>query len=157
MTDDCAPETPEAPHLAALPDFDLLNQHGESVRRSDLLGAPAFVVFYPHAFTPVCAGELDQLADAAPALGIRILAVSADPQPTLAAWHVQQPRPFDLVADYWPHGKFAQACDAFDDVTGAARRVSLAVDAAGAVRARIETASGQARPLGWYEEWARRL
>ncbi|MCD7100532.1 redoxin domain-containing protein [Pseudoclavibacter sp. 13-3] len=157
MTDDCAPETPDAPHLAALPDFDLLNQHGESVRRSDLLGAPAFVVFYPHAFTPVCAGELDQLTGASLALGIRIVAVSTDPQPTLAAWQAQRPRPFDLLADYWPHGEFAQACEAFDDLSGAARRAALAVDAEGAVRARIETASGQARPLTWYEEWARQL
>ena len=41
------------------PDFALKDQHGQTVRLSDLRGQQAaLVVFYPWAFTGVCGGEL---------------------------------------------------------------------------------------------------
>lgn len=143
--------------ITTLPPFALPDQFGAVVRREDLAG-PICLVFYPHAFTPVCTGELDRLAaahDRFHAAGVHLLAASTDPVSALAAWHRATPRPFPLLSDFWPHGALAAACEAFDPATGDARRVSLWADADGRVVDRVSSPAGSPRPGEWYERMLR--
>ncbi len=49
------------------PDFELRDQHGQSVRLSSFRGDKAVVVmFYPFAFSRVCTGELCEVRDSLP-------------------------------------------------------------------------------------------
>jgi len=63
------------------PDFALPDQHGNTVRLSDLRGRKAIVYFYPRADTPGCTKEaidFTRLAGAFTEAGTAILGVSAD-------------------------------------------------------------------------------
>ncbi|MFM1784365.1 MAG: hypothetical protein RLZZ579_642, partial [Actinomycetota bacterium] len=54
--------TAEVGELA--PDFELSNQHGETVKLSDFRGKRAVVlVFYPLSFSGICTGELCEIRD----------------------------------------------------------------------------------------------
>ena len=43
------------------PDFTLKNQHGKPVTLSGFRGRDVLLVFFPLAFTPICAGELGEI------------------------------------------------------------------------------------------------
>ncbi|WP_394163678.1 redoxin domain-containing protein [Galactobacter valiniphilus] len=118
---------------AQAPDFELPNQYGEAVNRAALAGAPALLVFFPLAFTPVCEGELAALAAAGRygALGTtRVVGLSVDHRYALRDAADRLGVGFDLLSDFWPHGEVAQAYGAFDPVRGHATRVSYLVDPA---------------------------
>ena len=57
---------------------------------------------------------------------------------------------FDLLADFWPHGKVAASYGVFDPVRGMARRSTFLISAAGIIVDFFSTPAGQARPLGRY-------
>lgn len=143
--------------IVALPD-----SHGTEVR----LGGPAsrgrLVVFLPAAFTPVCGGELRDLAGLAERLelegqgrevpGVEVLGVSCDAMTTLRAWQeAEDAASVRLVSDFWPHGAAARAYGVFDGEHGIARRGSFLLDAAGVVRWRTESPAGMARDVAGYE------
>jgi peroxiredoxin len=132
------------------PSFSTRNQHGQQVRLSDVLGAPAVLVFYPWAFSGICTGELSALRDglvASPTPGARVLAVSCDPMFSLRAFADQERLTFDLLTDHWPHGGIARAYGVFDDELGVARRGSFVLDAAGTVTWRTLSGIGEARDI----------
>ena len=135
------------------PDFTLQDVHGTPVTLSDLRGTPVLVVFFPFAFSGICAGEMceirDNLEDFETA-GVRVLAISCDPVYSLRAWSEQEGYDFDLLSDFWPHGEVARAYGVFDAERGVAVRASFLVDAEGVVRERIVNPVTQARPLAWY-------
>lgn len=137
------------------PDFELPNQFGEPVRLADLRGTPVLLVFYPFAFSGVCSGELDELEAARAEFaraGIRIVAVSCDSKYSLRAYAENRGYSFDLLADFWPHGRVAQAYGAFDAVQGRPRRASFIIDGAGMVRAEVHSDPGSPRPLQAYRD-----
>jgi thioredoxin-dependent peroxiredoxin len=84
------------------PDFELPNQDGETVRLSDLRGAPVVLYFYPKADTPGCTtqacGVRDHQADYA-AAGATVLGVSPDPVARIKTFHAGQGLNFTLLAD----------------------------------------------------------
>jgi peroxiredoxin len=132
------------------PDFLTRNQHGESVSRADLLGAPAVVVFYPWAFSGICRGELaalrddhDRFADR----GVRVLAVSCDAMFTLRAYADAEGLPFDLLTDHWPHGAIARAYGIFDEQAGCALRATFVLNAEGVITWRVVNGIGEAREM----------
>jgi len=132
------------------PDFRTRNQHGESVSRADLLGAPAVLVFYPWAFSGICRGELAALRedhDRFVGLGVRVLGVSCDAMFTLRAYADAEALPFDLLTDHWPHGAIAQAYGIFDDRAGCALRATFVLDAEGVVTWRVVNGIGEAREM----------
>ena len=45
------------------PDFTLQDVHGTPVTLSDLRGTPVLVVFFPFAFSGICAGEMCEIRD----------------------------------------------------------------------------------------------
>ncbi len=137
----------------AAPDFELTNQHGEPVRLSSLRGQNVVVVFYPFAFSGICTGELcelrDNLADFT-AANATVLAVSVDSKFTLRAYADREGYDFELLADFWPHGRVASLYGVFDQQSGMAGRGTFIIDADGIVRYVVVNPRGRARELDDY-------
>lgn len=111
------------------------------------------LVFYPFAFSGVCTGELDELQGAGETIsssGARLLAVSCDSKYALRAYAQQRGYSFDLLADFWPHGRVAQAYEAFDADLGRPVRASFIIDGGGLIRSEIRSDPGSPRPLQAY-------
>jgi mycoredoxin-dependent peroxiredoxin len=134
---------------AEAPDFELRDQHGRPVRLSSYRGDKVVaLVFYPYAFTRVCSGELATLRDRMPDFEsdtVQLLAISCDPMFTLRAFAEREGLEFPLLSDFWPHGQVASAYDVFDADRGHARRSTVVVDRAGAVRWTVDNEIGEAR------------
>ena len=135
------------------PDFVLTDTHGSPVRLSELRGAPVVLVFVPFAFSGVCTGELRELRDNLAvfrAAGAHLLVISCDPVHALRAWAEQEGYTFDLLSDFWPHGRVATAYGVFDAARGRAERGSFLLDADGVLRWSVVSPSGHARDLEGY-------
>jgi len=140
----------------AAPDFELRDQHGSPVRLSSLRGACRVVlVFYPFAFSRVCAAEMTALRDSFPEAArpdTRLLAISADTVFTLRAWSEEQGFGFTMLSDFWPHGAVAKSYGVFDDGIGAAARGTFIIDQAGVVRWKVISPIPQARDIADYQK-----
>ena len=140
------------------PDFELKDQHGQSVRLSSFRGEKAVVVmFYPFAFSGVCTGELCEIRDNLPRFvtdDVQLLAVSCDPMFSLRAFADRDGLDFPLLSDFWPHGEVSRAFDNFDEKHGCPSRSTFIIDKQGAVRWVVRNAMPEARDL---EEYVRAL
>lgn len=120
------------------PDFDLKDQHGQSVRLSDLRGRKAaLIVFYPWAFTGVCGGELHAMQkdlDQLVSDDVEVVAISTDSMYALRSFADQEGFTFPMLSDFWPHGAVAQAYGVLHDGIGIALRGTFLVDRDGVVR-----------------------
>ncbi|MEV5353098.1 peroxiredoxin [Streptomyces sp. NPDC093516] len=120
------------------PGFELRDNHGRTVRLSDFRGRQNVVLlFYPFAFTGVCAGELGELRDNLPRFADRdtaLLAVSNDSVPTLRVFAEQEGLEYPLLSDFWPHGNVSRAYGVFDEDKGCAVRGTFVIDKEGVVR-----------------------
>ncbi|WP_017589697.1 peroxiredoxin [Nocardiopsis ganjiahuensis] len=142
------------------PEIDLRDQYGQDTVLSSLRGAPVLVVFYPLAFSGVCAGELADLRKhhaELRELGVTVLAVSVDSTFALRTWSDQESFPFALLSDFWPHGATARAYGVFDAQRGVARRGTFLIDGEGTVRWTVRTPAGQPRDVAEYLHQARLL
>lgn len=136
------------------PDFELLDTHGTPVRLGTLRGSPVLLVFYPFAFSRICSGELSELRDNFAKLesaGVRLLAISCDPLFSLKAWSEQEDFGFDLLSDFWPHGKVAQDYGVFDTKNGMALRGNFLLDADGMICWALVNERGQRREFADYQ------
>src|SRR3712207_4381657 len=135
------------------PEFILPAQDLQVVSLADLRGTPALLVFSPFAFSRICTGELCQLRDELATYtdaGVRVLAISTDPAPTLKAWREQEDFDFPLLSDFWPHGAVAQTYGVFNDKAGMAVRGTFLLDAEGRVAFTEVNGPGDAREQsGW--------
>ncbi len=136
------------------PDFTLKDNHGATVRLSDLRGREnVLLVFYPFAFTGVCTGELGEIRDHLPEFAgraTRVLAVSNDSIHTLRVFAEQEGFEFPLLSDFWPHGEVSRAYGVFDEAKGCAVRGTFVIDRTGTVRRTIVNALPDARDLNEY-------
>ncbi|MCD5347248.1 peroxiredoxin [Agromyces sp. H3Y2-19a] len=141
---------------AVAPDFDLVDQHGQTVRLADFRGRrPVVLVFFPLAFSGICQGELCELRDNFAMFAdesVELIGVSVDSKHTLRAWSEAQGYGFRLLADFWPHGEVAAAYGAFDAEHGVAARATFLIDDDGVVVDSFATPKGEARPLERYRE-----
>jgi len=141
---------------AVAPDFELVDQHGRTVRLADFRGArPVALVFFPLAFSGICQGELCELRDNVAMFAddaVELVGVSVDSKHTLRAWSDAQGYDFPLLADFWPHGEVAAAYGAFDAEHGIAARATFLIGADGVVVDSFATPKGEARPLDRYRE-----
>ena len=98
------------------PDFELQNQHDETVSLADVDGEYAVVYFYPRADTPGCTTEAksfrDQFAEFTDR-GITVFGISDDPIEDLAAFAEKHDLPFDLLSD--PDGEVGRAYDSYGE------------------------------------------
>lgn len=136
------------------PDFELVNQHGESVKLSNFLGKTAVaLVFYPLSFSGTCTGELCELRDNFSLFTdskVELLAISVDSKFVQARFAEAEGYEFQLLADFWPHGAVTKQYGAFIEEKGHGTRVTVLIDIDGVIRARFETSPGQARSLSDY-------
>ncbi|MDR3034656.1 MAG: peroxiredoxin [Kitasatospora sp.] len=139
---------------AQAPDFELKNQHGESVKLSDFRGEKNVVlVFYPFAFTGVCTGEVCEIQKELPRLQndqVQVLAVSNDSPFSLRVFGDQQGLEYPLLSDFWPHGEVSRAYGVFNEEKGCAVRGTFVIDKEGAVRWSIVNGLPDARDTQEY-------
>ncbi|MEF9480206.1 thioredoxin-dependent thiol peroxidase [Chryseobacterium sp. 1B4] len=85
-----------------LPEFEGINQDGETVTSSKLIGKKLVVFFYPQANTPTCTVEACNLSDNYSRLkkaGFQLLGVSGDSVKKQKNFHSKFAFPYDLIAD----------------------------------------------------------
>lgn len=84
------------------PEFELQNQHGETVRRSDFDGQRLVVYFYPRANTDGCTTEACEFNDALSQFADRdaaVVGISDDPVDDIADFAAEYDLEFDLLSD----------------------------------------------------------
>ncbi|AOY55986.1 peroxiredoxin [Candidatus Rhodoluna planktonica] len=137
------------------PDFELLNQFGESVKLSDFRGKKAVtLVFYPLSFSGICTGELCELRDNIPQFesqDTELIAISVDSKHVQRAFAEQEGYKFNVLADFWPHGEVAQKYGVFIPESGFANRATFVINKDGVLVAKFITAPGQARSFADYQ------
>ncbi|MDR6159457.1 MULTISPECIES: thioredoxin-dependent thiol peroxidase [Chryseobacterium] len=85
-----------------LPQFEGLNQDGETVRSENLIGKKLVIFFYPQANTPTCTVEACNLSDNYSKLekaGFQLLGISGDSVKKQKNFHSKFAFPYDLIAD----------------------------------------------------------
>jgi peroxiredoxin len=136
------------------PDFELKDQHRQTVRLSSFRGNKNVVlVFYPWAFSGVCGGELNdiqrQLGDFENE-DVALLTVSTDSIYALRTFADNQGFTFPLLADFWPHGAVAADYGVLHPEIGVALRGTFLIDKDGIVRWTVTNEIGDARNLDDY-------
>lgn len=133
------------------PDLVLEDQHRQPVCLRDLLEHRAvMLVFYPFAFSGVCAGELTGLRDR---LGdfenddCTLLTVSCDPLYTLRVAADRDGLFFPMLSDFWPHGAATRAFGVFDEARGCPTRSSFLIGRDGRVHWTVHNPVGEPRDL----------
>lgn len=138
------------------PDFELVNQHGETVSLSHFRGKkPVVLVFYPLSFSGICTGELCELRDNFVAFdrkNVELLAISVDSKFVQRKFAEEEGYDFSVLADFWPHGGVAKQYGVFIEEAGIANRATFVIDSSGVLVAKFVTAPGQARDLADYEK-----
>ncbi|QDP85258.1 thioredoxin-dependent thiol peroxidase [Chryseobacterium sp. SNU WT5] len=85
-----------------LPEFESVNQNGETVKSSDFSGKKLVVFFYPKANTPGCTAEACDLNDNISLLkkqGYQLLGISADSVAAQKKFHEKFGFKYPLIAD----------------------------------------------------------
>jgi peroxiredoxin Q/BCP len=84
------------------PDFELLNQDGETTKLSDFRGQTVILFAYPKAATPGCTTQACGLRDAFPrfeAQNATVIGISPDEPKALKKWIEKENLPYTLVSD----------------------------------------------------------
>lgn len=138
------------------PDFELVNQHGETVKLSSYQGKkPVVLVFYPLSFSGTCTGELCELRDnfsVFESQDVELMAISVDSKYTQKVFAEQEGYKFQVLADFWPHGSVAKAYGVFKEDAGFAIRGTFLIDKEGIIRASFVNGPGEARDLASYKQ-----
>ena len=85
-----------------MPDFEVMDQDGNMVRSSDLIGKKTIVYFYPKDNTSGCTAEACNLRDNYAALtdaGYNVVGVSKDSAASHLRFRTKYDLPFTLLAD----------------------------------------------------------
>ena len=138
---------------AKAPDFALRDQHNVVITLAELRPKAVLLVFYPLAFTGVCAGELNLIQGDLDVLQndrVQVLGISVDSPYTQRVFADRDGMKFPLLADFWPHGATAQDYGIFDDIAGVATRASFLIDGEGIVRWRTLSDIGHPRDHALY-------
>ena len=138
------------------PNFTLKNQFGEDVSLESFRGVkPVVLVFFPLAFSGICTGELCEIRDNLGVFNdsnVELFGISVDSHFTQRAFAESQNYDFNLLADFWPHGKVADEYGVFISERGIANRATIVIDKNGVVAATFVTEPGQARDFASYRD-----
>lgn len=86
----------------ALPNFESVNQDGETIKSEKFKGQKLVIFFYPQASTPTCTVEACNLSDNYSELekaGFQLLGISGDSVKKQKNFHSKFAFPYDLIAD----------------------------------------------------------
>lgn len=137
---------------AVAPDFELSDQHGQSVSLTEVTAECwALVFFYPFAFSGICTQELTGLhqdLDRFDNDRVRLLAISCDPMYSLRAFADARGLDLPLLSDFWPHGQVARDYGVLDERAGMPSRGTFLIDRDRTVRWTEVRPPGEARDLG---------
>ena len=84
------------------PDFELLDQHGQTMRLADFAGRTLLLYFYPKADTSGCTAQSCSIRDALPdlsSLGVDAVGISPDPPGDQLAFDRKYSLGFPLLSD----------------------------------------------------------
>ncbi len=84
------------------PDFELLNQDGNTIKLSDLRGKKVVLFAYPKAGTGGCTTQACGFRDEMPKVtsaNAVILGISPDEPAALKKWKIKENLPYDLLSD----------------------------------------------------------
>ncbi|MGQ0463866.1 MAG: peroxiredoxin [Sporichthyaceae bacterium] len=140
---------------ALAPDFTLRDHHNVEISLAELRGKAVLLVFYPLAFTGVCAGELNAIQSELEAFqndSVQVLAVSVDSPYTLRVFADTEGFKFPMLSDFWPHGAVAAAYGVFDTHSGVATRATFLIDAEGVVRWKVVNDLSRPRNQAQYHQ-----
>ena len=104
---------PAIPAGARVPELSLARFHGERFTRADLEGRLTVLVFYPHAFSPVCTDQLSvyhEVLDDFTELGATLYGISCDSVWAQEAFREKLGLTIEQLSDFEPKGA---ACRAF--------------------------------------------
>ena len=99
-----------------LPDLELENQDGETVRLADYRGRRLLIFAYPKAATPGCTKQACGFRDRMPqidAAGATVVGLSPDKPAALARWRQKEGLPYDLLSD--PDHRLLEALGAWGE------------------------------------------
>ncbi|HKL01412.1 MAG TPA: peroxiredoxin [Desulfotignum sp.] len=122
----------------AAPDFDLPAISGNRVRLSEYRGnRHVMLTFIPAAWTPVCSDQWPGYHIARELfedLDTVVIGISCDNLPSLHAWILEMGGVwFDVVSDFWPHGKVSDAYGVLRS-DGMSERAVFIIDKTGIIR-----------------------
>lgn len=140
---------------AEAPDFALRDQHNVVITLAEQRPKAVLLVFYPLAFTGVCAAELNLIQADVDVLQndrVQVLGVSVDSPYTQRVFADRDGMKFPLLSDFWPHGATAQDYGIFDDKAGVATRATFLIDGEGIVRWRTLSDIGHPRDHALYHQ-----
>lgn len=120
------------------PDFTLRAVSGKSVTLSSFQGKKnVLITFVPAAWTPVCSDQWPGYNLARPLFEQKdtiLLGITTDNIPTLFSWTRQMGELwFEVLSDFWPHGKTARAYGVLRS-DGTAERALILVDKQGIIQ-----------------------
>ena len=99
-----------------MPEFEVVNQDGETVKTADLIGAKTVIYFYPKDSTPGCTAEACDLRDNYErylAQGYKVYGVSKDSVASHQKFIAKYELPFPLLSD--PSTEMLQAFGAWGE------------------------------------------
>jgi thioredoxin-dependent peroxiredoxin len=124
----------------AAPEFELRDQHGETVKLADFGGGKLLIYFYPKADTPGCTRQACSIRDAREEfvdLGLAVVGISPDQPARQQKFDDKYGLNFPLLAD--PDHRVAEAYGAWGEKTSYGKktqgiiRSSFLIDAAGKI------------------------
>lgn len=125
---------------AKAPDVALRDQHNVVITLADLRPKAVLLVFYPLAFTGVCAGEMKLIQSELSAFqndAVQVVGISVDSPYTQRVFADTEGLTFPLLSDFWPHGATAMDYGIFVSGAGVATRATFLIDGDGIVRWRV--------------------
>ncbi len=119
------------------PDFALRSAPDQTVRLSDLRGAPVVLAFYPADWSPVCGDQMalyNEVLSEFEEYGARLLGISVDGVWCHAAFARDRKLRFPLLSDFEPKGAVSRLYGAYSADYGESERALFVLDADGIIR-----------------------
>jgi len=114
------------------PNFSLKDQDSQTFDLLEQLGKRVLLSFHPLAWTEFCDAQMISLEENQQKFGVLNtipVGISVDSVPCKRAWathlKIEATR---ILADFWPHGKVAQAYGLFRDANGFSERANVILD-----------------------------
>jgi peroxiredoxin len=118
------------------PDFTLQTENGGKLTLADLKGSTSVLVFFPFAFSPVCADQFSvyqEVVDEFDARGAKLYGVSCDASWSLKAFREKLGVSIPMLSDFEPKGETCRAFGVYHP-GGFPRRALVIVDPDGIVK-----------------------
>jgi peroxiredoxin len=114
------------------PNFSLKDQRSQTFGLLEEMGRRVLLSFHPLAWTDFCAAQMQSLEEnyaLFSSMNTVAVGISVDSVPCKKAWadslKIEDTR---ILADFWPHGKVAQAYGIFRDANGFSERANIILD-----------------------------